>query len=109
MIWRTPFQKKAPEYLEKYRSFVSAEFMKTARDFRPDFIFVIRGTYLNKECIISIRKELKIPVANWIIDDPSIPNVLEPAYFETLSAYSHIFLVDEGWGWPLPYVGAPKP
>ncbi len=82
-----------------YSSTVNQQFLNKARSYKPDFIFVIKGTHFARATIETIRTELKIPVANWIIDDPAFINQFEPLTHESYAAYSHLFIVDPAWSW----------
>src|SRR5581483_7282425 len=55
---RSPFRAGIDRHLEQYRQWVSSKFLEAAREFKPDFIFVIRGTYLDATAIRAAREEL---------------------------------------------------
>lgn len=103
IIWRSPWQKYFVRFLKQYQGFVSDQLFKKVKEWQPDFIFVIRGIYFNPEIIEKIQNDFKIPVANWIIDDPGISNIYEPSLLYSLKNYSHFFIVDESWGWYLKF------
>lgn len=104
IIWRSPWQKHSSRLLKQYQKFVSDRLFKKAEEWRPDFIFVIRGAYFLPETIKKIIEEFKIPVANWVIDDPGISNIYEPALISSFYHYSNFFILDESWGWYLKFI-----
>ena len=106
ILWRTPFQKKSSVPLLWYQKFISDRLFKKVKEWRPDFIFVIKGIYFLPNVIRQIRDEFKIPVANWIIDDPAMSNIYDPPLLHNLQAYSHFFIIDESWSWYFKFVNA---
>jgi len=57
--------------------------IKIIKEFKPDFLFVIKGERIPLEIITEIRKNFKIPIVNWWIDDPlwiKISKTISPFY-----------------------------
>jgi spore maturation protein CgeB len=104
IFWRSPWQKHASSFRHYYQSFVGEKLIKKTKEWRPDLIFVIRGAYFPPGVIQEIRDFIKIPVANWVIDDPGFSNIYEPPALRSLQAYSHFFIVDESWSWYLKFL-----
>lgn len=109
VLRRSPWRKHYQKFLGFYQNFVSEKLFQKIQIWRPEAVFVIRGTYFSEEIIKKIREEFEIPVANWVIDDLAIANIYDPAFFlYNLRNYSHFFIVDESWSWYLKFLsGAP--
>src|SRR3989344_428276 len=82
-------------WLKKYshRQMVS-NFFKTIREFKPDLVFVSAGLRFPGWVIKEAREKAKIPVANWVVDNPA---VYHSTLFHDLSFYSQVFCIDRVW------------
>lgn len=96
------------KFLLEYQDKISGELIRKVREYNPDVVFVVRGIYFTPAAISMIREKYKVRVVNWVIDDPSFPNIYEPSLLYNLGPYDFFFLVDEEWKYPVSLVSRSK-
>lgn len=94
VLHRTPFKRQMQKLEDAYRDKVSFKFLEKVVEYKPDFIFVIAGFRFIGEVIRRIRGSYKIPVANFVVDDPAF---CSRTLMYDLSAYSKVFVIDKSW------------
>jgi len=91
---RTPFRNLSNQLNSKYRKEVEGKFLDKIQEFKPDFIFVIGGAQFSYKMIKKIKDGDKIPIVNFVIDDPAF---YSRTLFYDLSAYDGLFVIDRSW------------
>src|SRR3989344_2824138 len=60
------------DFKEKQRAFISAEWLKTIKEFNPDLVIMINNSFINVDAIRAAKENLQIKkIACWVVDDPS--------------------------------------
>lgn len=90
----SPLRKHADRFDAHYRREIGEQFLKKISEYGPDFIFVIAGFRFSREVIRKIRDERKIPIANFVVDDPQS---CSRTLVYDLGAYSELFVIDRSW------------
>jgi spore maturation protein CgeB len=91
---KTPFRNLKNKFDDKCRKEVEEKFLEKIKEFKPDFIFVVGGALFSYKIIKRIRSEYKVPIVNFVIDDPAFYN---RTLFYDLSAYTELFVIDRSW------------
>ena len=95
-------------YHREYRDVVNRRLLKEARLFRPSFVLVVGGEYVTFSTVEQIQKELHIPVACWVLEEPAAADIYHPFGWMNYSSYSRLFVIDELWTQSLQLFPAPK-
>ncbi len=91
---RTPFRGEVERWRKSYREKVSRTFLASIERSHPDFIFVIAGVHYPRNFILELRQKYRIPIANFVVDDPSL---LGPTMLYDLGGYSAVLVIDKSW------------
>lgn len=94
VIERTPLKKQGQRLEAFYQRETSRRFLEKIKQYQPDFIFVIAGLRFSGEAVKKIREEHKIPIANFVVDDPAFCG---RTLLRDLAAYSEVFVIDKSW------------
>lgn len=91
---RTPFKEKCQYYEDRYRHHISQSFFDIVALNKPDMIFIIAGFRFRGVTIAKIRDRYRIPVVNFVVDDPAF---CSRTLMRDLAAYSDVFVIDQSW------------
>ena len=84
------------DFKEKQRAFISAEWLRTLKEFNPDLAIMFNNSFINVDAIRAAKESLKIKkIACWVVDDPSRTQAED---LVSLLPYCDIvFCTDPGW------------
>jgi len=94
IIDRTPWKRQSRKLETLYHKETSRRLLEKVGRYQPHFVFVIAGLRFPGEIIKRIREECKIPIANFVVDDPAFCG---RALLRDLGAYSAVFVIDHSW------------
>ncbi len=83
-------------YEKKYWQHFNQLIIGKAKSFKPDFIFVINESFLHPETLNFFRKNIKVPLAVWIADNPFDSDRFKFLPLN-LQYFTHIFVGEPHW------------
>ncbi len=83
-------------YFRRFDPSIDKLFVNIVREYKPDFILVVKGESISAKTIQYIRKKFDIPIFNWFPDDPQFfPFVSKYFYYAYDYYFSSSFLIAE--------------
>lgn len=80
---------------EQYLRSVNNRWLDWVLEVKPDIVVVINGVQLLPEAVSRTRETLRIPVVNWVLDDPS--RAQEARFLEAYPLYQTLFTCCPAW------------
>lgn len=84
------------DFKSRYRALVSAHWLRTIRDAKPDVVLLINNAWITREAIITAKESLHIKkIICWVVDDPS--RTAAEDLVSLLPYCDLVFIIDPGW------------